>query len=331
MKKKLTLLLITALTGLMVLTACGSSENTEQPGTNVSDEKQQEEIPAIDEKQEEEPTATPTPTLSPTPTPEVMQPGRLMLGLSQNMKEYGSAEIDLSIVAELNLTDDQVEELKNTGYFDELEIEHIFGFKASGSFASNKDAARAELEIEQNQYGLVSQRMNREYMQRNTDGELLDYYISAADGMWYVYNQGDTTTPDLTEWLEIFGVAQVSQLSTMTVFEDITVTEEGNQYLVDGIMSFDRFMKMSDMTGMFYAEDLAKLPDDLQVNMHAEFGKEDKRIRFLTMYLANPKELAPNEWVQFSELRFDVKFNISPDGEKIVVPMDIVNSAVSVE
>ena len=50
MKKKLTLLLITMLMVLLVLTACGSSENTEQPGTNVSDEKQQEEIPAIDEK-----------------------------------------------------------------------------------------------------------------------------------------------------------------------------------------------------------------------------------------------------------------------------------------
>ena len=48
------------------------------------------------------------------------------------------------------------------------------------------------------------------------------------------------------------------------------------------------------------------------------------------MYLANPKQITQNDMVQFSELRVDVKFNISPDGEKIVVPMDILNSAVSV-
>ena len=82
MKKRLALLFITVLMGLMVFTACGSTENTEQPGNNVSDEKQ-EEIPAINEKQEEELLATPTPTLSPTPTPEAIQPGRLMLNLSQ--------------------------------------------------------------------------------------------------------------------------------------------------------------------------------------------------------------------------------------------------------
>ena len=226
MKKKLTLLLITALTGLMVLTACGSSENTEQPGTNVSDEKQQEEIPAIgDQSQEEEPTATPTPTLSPTPTPEVIQPGRLMLGLSQSMREYGSAEIDMSIVLDVNLNDEQIKMLEDSGYYNDIEIEPVFWLKANGNFASSKDAAMATLNMEQNQSGLVSKWSNSEYMQRNTEGDLLEYYFSAAEGSWVVYNQGDSTTPDLTEWIEIFGVAQVSQLATMTVFEDIAVTE----------------------------------------------------------------------------------------------------------
>ena len=57
MKKKLVFLLI-AVFMMMLFTACGSTENTEQPGNDVSNEKQ-EEIPAIDESQEE-PEATPT-------------------------------------------------------------------------------------------------------------------------------------------------------------------------------------------------------------------------------------------------------------------------------
>ena len=144
MKKRLALLFITVLMGLMVFTACGSTENTEQPGNNVSDEKQ-EEIPAINEKQEEELPATPTPTLSPTPTPEVIQPGRLMLNLSQNMKEYGSAEIDMSIVLDMNLNDEQIKMLEDSGYYNDIEIEPVFWLKANGSFASSKDAAMAHL------------------------------------------------------------------------------------------------------------------------------------------------------------------------------------------
>ena len=329
MKKRLALLFITVLMGLMVFTACGSTENTEQPGNNVSDEKQ-EEIPAINEKQEEELPATPTPTLSPTPTPEAIQPGRLMLGLSQNMREYGSAEIDLSMVLDMNLDDEQIKMLEDSGYYDGIEIEPVFWLKANGDFASSKDATRATLNMEQNQCGLVSKWSNSEYMQRNTDGDLLEYYFSAADGMWCVYNQGDSTTPDLTEWIEIFGVAQVSQLATMTVFEDIEVTEEGDLYFVDGTISFERFMKITDAVNSLFAGGVSFDSNDLEINVHAEFGKEDKKIQFLSMYLANPKQITQNDMVQFSELRFDVKFNISPDGEKIVVPMDILNSAVSV-
>ena len=329
MKKRLALLFITVLMGLMVFTACGSTENTEQPGNNVSDEKQ-EEIPAINEKQEEELPATPTPTLSPTPTPEVIQPGRLMLGLSQGMKEYGSAEIDLSMVLDMNLNDEQIKMLEDSGYYEDIEIEPVFWLKANGDFASSKDATRATLNMEQNQCGLVSKWSNSEYMQRNTEGDLLEYYFSAADGMWCVYNQGDSTTPDLTEWIEIFGVAQVSQLATMTVFEDIAVTEEGDKYFVDGIISFERFLKITEVGNSLYASGAPLNPDDLEINVHAEFGKDDKKIQFLSMYLANPKQLTQNDMAQISELRFDVKFNISPDGEKIVVPMDILNSAVSV-
>lgn len=330
MKKKLMLLLITALMGLMVLTACGSSENTEQPGNNVSNEKQ-EEIPTIDESlQEEEPAATPTPTLSPTPTPEVIQPGRLMLGLSQNMREYGSAEIDLSMVLDMNLNDEQIKMLEDSGYYNDIEIEPVFWLKANGNFASSKDATMATLNMEQNQCGLVSKWSNSEYMQRNTEGDLLDYYFSAAEGSWVVYNQGDTTTYDLTEWIEVFGVAQVAQLATMTVFEDIAVTEEGDKYFVDGIISFERFMLITEAVNSLFAGGVSFDSNDLKINVHAEFGKEDKKIQFLSMYLANPKQITQNDMVQFSELRFDVKFNISPDGEKIVVPMDILNSAVSV-
>ena len=324
------LLLITALMGLMVLTACGSSENTEQPGNNVSNEKQ-EEIPTIDESlQEEEPAATPTPTLSPTPTPEVIQPGRLMLGLSQNMREYGSAEIDLSMVLDMNLNDEQIKMLEDSGYYNDIEIEPVFWLKANGNFASSKDATMATLNMEQNQCGLVSKWSNSEYMQRNTEGDLLDYYFSAAEGSWVVYNQGDTTTYDLTEWIEVFGVAQVAQLATMTVFEDIAVTEEGDKYFVDGIISFERFMLITEAVNSLFAGGVSFDSNDLKINVHAEFGKEDKKIQFLSMYLANPKQITQNDMVQFSELRFDVKFNISPDGEKIVVPMDILNSAVSV-
>ena len=329
MKKRLALLFITVLMGLMLFTACGSTENTEQPGNNVSDEKQ-EEIPAINEKQEEELPATPTPTLSPTPTPEAIQPGRLMLGLSQNMREYGSAEIDLSMVLDMNLDDEQIKMLEDSGYYDGIEIEPVFWLKANGNFASSKDAAMATLNMEQNQCGLVNPWSNSEYMQRNTDGDLLEYYFSAADGMWCVYNQGDSTTPDLTEWIEIFGVAQVSQLATMTVFEDIAVTEEGDLYFVDGTISFERFMKITEAVNSLFAGGVSFDSNDLEINVHAEFGKEDKKIQFLSMYLANPKQITQNDMVQFSELRFDVKFNISPDGEKIVVPMDILNSAVSV-
>ena len=36
MKKRLALLFITVLMGLMIFTACGSSENTEKLGSNVS-------------------------------------------------------------------------------------------------------------------------------------------------------------------------------------------------------------------------------------------------------------------------------------------------------
>jgi len=326
MKKKFVFLLI-AVFMMLLFTACGSTENTEQPGNNVSDEKQ-EEIPAIDEKQEEEPTATPTPTLSPTPTPEVIQPGRLMLYLTEGMKEYGSAEIDLSIVADMNLTDDQIQMLKDSGYYEGIEIEPVVSVKATGNFASNKDAAMAELTVEQNQAGLLYQRTTRNYMQRNAEGDILEYYVG-NDGMWYVYNQGDTTTPDLTEWIDIFGVAQVSQLSISTVFEEIALTEEGNQYFVDGVISFDRFMKMTEAGSSFYTSGVQAVSGDLEINVHAEFGKADKQIRFLSMYLANPKQLTQKDEMQISELRFDVTFNISQDGAQIVVPMDIVNSAVS--
>lgn len=327
MKKKLVFLLI-AVFMMMLFTACGSTENTEQPGNDVSNEKQ-EEIPAIDESQEE-PEATPTPTLSPTPTPEAIQPGRLMLGLSQNMREYGSAEIDLSIVLDMNLNDERIKMLEDSGYYDGIEIEPVFWLKANGNFASSKDAAMATLNMEQNQCGLVSPWSNSEYMQRNTDGDLLEYYFSAADGRWCVYNQGNSTTPDLTEWIEVFGVAQVSQLATMTVFEDIAVTEEGDKYFVDGMISFERFLKITEVGNSLYASGALLNPDDLEINVHAEFGKDDKKIQLLSMYLANPKQITQNDMAQISELRFDVKFNISPDGEKIVVPMDILNSAVSV-
>ena len=329
MKKRLALLFITVLMGLMVFTACGSTENTEQPGNNVSDEKQ-EEIPAINEKQEEELPATPTPTLSPTPTPEVIQPGRLLLGLSQNMKEYGSAEIDMSVVVDVNLSENGREEMKASGYFDGVEIEAEVSYRMNGNIASNKDGASAELLITENYYGLKDDRIFAEYMQRNADGDLLDYYLSVED-IWCVYSQGDTTTPDLTDWLELLGVAQVSQLTVVNVFENLALTEEGDQYLVDGMISFDRFMKITEIGESFYANELAAVSGDLEVNVHAEFGKADKKIRLLSMYLANPKEMTQNDKLQFSELYCNVRFNISPDGERIVVPMDIVNSAVNVD
>jgi len=328
MKKKFAILLV-AIFVLMMFTACGSTENTEQPGNKVSDEKQ-EEISEIDEPLQEEPTATPTPTLSPTPTPEVIQPGRLLLGLSQNMKEYGSAEIDMSVVVDVNLSENGREEMKASGYFDGVEIEADVSYRMNGNIASNKDGASAELLITENYYGLKDDTIFAEYMQRNADGDLLDYYLSVED-IWCVYSQGDTTTPDLTDWLELLGVAQVSQLTVVNVFENLALTEEGDQYLVDGMISFDRFMKITEIGESFYANELAAISGDLEVNVHAEFGKADKKIRLLSMYLANPKEMTQNDKLQFSELYCNVRFNISPDGEKIVVPMDIVNSAVSVD
>ena len=328
MKKKFAILLV-AIFVLMMFTACGSTENTEQPGNKVSDEKQ-EEISEIDEPLQEEPTATPTPTLSPTPTPEVIQPGRLLLGLSQNMKEYGSAEIDMSVVVDVNLSENGREEMKASGYFDGVEIEDEVSYRMKGNVASNKDGASANLLITENYYGLKDDRIFAEYMQRNADGDLLDYYLSVED-IWCVYVQGDTTTPDLTDWLELLGVAQVSQLTVVNVFENLALTEEGDQYLVDGMISFDRFMKITEIGESFYANELAAVSGDLEVNVHAEFGKADKKIRLLSMYLANPKEMTQNDKLQFSELYCNVRFNISPDGERIVVPMDIVNSAVNVD
>jgi hypothetical protein len=167
-------------------------------------------------------------------------------------------------------------------------------------------------------------------MQRNADGDLLDYYLSVED-IWCVCSLGDTTTPDLTHWLELISVAQVSQLAVVNVFENLVLTEEGDQYLVDGMISLDRFMKITEVGDSFYANELAAVSGDLEVNVHAEFGKADKNIRLLSMYLANPKKMTQNDRLQFSELYCNVRFNISPDGAKIVVPMDIVNSAVNVE
>ena len=328
MKKKFAILLV-AIFVLMMFTACGSTENTEQSGNKVSDEKQ-EEISEIDEPLQEEPTATPTPTLSPTPTPEAIQPGRLLLGLSQNMKEYGSAEIDMSVVVDVNLSENGREEMKASGYFDGVEIEDEVSYRMKGNVASNKDGASANLLITENYYGLKDDTIFAEYMQRNADGDLLDYYLSVED-IWCVYSQGDTTTPDLTDWLELLGVAQVSQLTVVNVFENLALTEEGDQYLVDGMISFDRFMKITEIGDSFYANELAAVSGDLEVNVHAEFGKADKKIRLLSMYLANPKEMTQNDKLQFSELYCNVRFNISPDGERIVVPMDIVNSAVNVD
>lgn len=331
MKKRLLLLLITALLGLMAFTACGSSEDTEQPKNNASNEDLQEEIPAIDSpSQEDETDVQPTPTSTPTPSPApAVQVGRLLLGLSENMKEYGTVEMDMGLTAEINLSDEEIDMLASSDYFEGIEIVNKVEFAVKGTFAGSKTAASIDLDVDMNEFGAPWSQNIEQYLQTSESGDLINYYFDDYAGMWYAYNEGESTPPDLTDNAMSVGIIDTRQLATQTVYQEIEMTEEMDKYLVDGTISFERFRMFAEIANFFNQEIMNSLPKDMEIKVHMEFDKETLAISVLSIYLDNIRPLTQNDRAQFTELYIDMKFDITPNGAKIVIPAYILDSAVN--
>lgn len=318
----------------LALTACGSKESNEQPADKAANESQQEEIPAIDAPvQEDEPesTTTPIPTPVPTKEPQKVKVGRLLLGLGGYMREYGSIEMDLGLTTTLNLTDAEIEELKNTGAFEEIEIGSDISMKAKGMFGCNKQAAGIELKIDMNQFGAVMHQDRAQYFYLSESGDVLDYYYDSYTGTWYQYNEGEMEIPDLTELVGIIDAINLKDLALEQVYQELVMTEDMDKYLVDGIISFDRFLLMASVANVFIPEIMNSLPDDLEIKVHMEFDQETLAIRVLSIYLDNIRPMTQTDRVQFSELYIDMKFDITPDGAKVVIPGEALDHAIVME
>lgn len=328
MKKKLTLLLITALMVLLVLTACGSSENTEQPKNNAANENLQEEIPAIGETKEDEEEVVATSTPTPTPAQETVKVERLLLGLGENMRELGTAELDMSMVFAENLSEEDIELMKEDEMFKDIEVTNEYIIRIKGDMACSKDSGVGDFDIDYDVYGYQMHEDYTNYFQRTDSGELIDYYYSIRDGVWYEYNEGENNVPDLTDMTDMLGVVDVAPLATKTVYKEITMVEDGDKYLVDGKIDFARFTKMTMFVNMFNQNVLNMMTDDLDIHVHMEFGKEDKALRVLSIYLADPKPLTPDDIAQFTELYLDVKYNVTADGQNVSVPMEVRENAI---
>lgn len=328
MKKKLTLLLITMLMVLLVLTACGSSENTEQPKNDVTNENQQEEIPAIGESQEDEEEVVATSTPTPTPAQETVKVERLLLGLGENMRELGTAELDMSMVFAENLSEEDIELMKEDEMFKDIEVTNEYIIRIKGDMACSKDSGVGDFDIDYDVYGYQMHEDYTNYFQRTDSGELIDYYYNVRDGVWYEYNEGETNVPDLTDMTDMLGVVDVAPLATKTVYKEVTMVEDGDKYLVDGKIDFARFTKMTMFVNMFNQNVLNMMTDDLDIHVHMEFGKEDKALRVLSIYLADPKPLTPDDIAQFTELYLDVKYNVTADGQNVSVPMEVRENAI---
>lgn len=328
MKKKLTLLLITMLMVLLVLTACGSSENTEQPKNNAANENLQEEIPAIGESQEDEEEVVATSTPTPTPAQETVKVERLLLGLGENMRELGTAELDMSLVLAENLTEEDIESIKEDEMFKDIEVTNEYIIRIKGDMACSKESGVGDFDIDYDMYGYKMHEDYVNYFQRTDSGELIDYYYNVRDGVWYEYNEGETNVPDLTDMTDMLGVVDVAPLATKTVYKEITMVEDGDKYLVDGKIDFARFTKMTMFVNMFNQNVLNMMTEDLDIHVHMEFGKEDKALRVLSIYLADPKPLTPDDIAQFTELYLDVKYNVTADGQNVSIPMEVRDNAI---
>lgn len=329
MKKRVMLLLGIVLALVLALTACGSEENTEQPKNDVANENLQEEIPAFDEgltEIEVEPTQASTPT--PTPT-QAVKVERLLLGLGEYMKEYGSAELDMGMTVLLNMTDAEIEELKQSEIFENIEITSEFKLNATGLLTSSKDSSGIQLNIENNEFGYPWSRKVEQYLQLNENGEMMNYFFDEYEGTWYVYNEGEATPLDLTEWAESIGVINCRQLATKTVYQELELTEDVDKYLIDGSINFERFRMFASIANIFIPDIMNTLPNDLEIKIHMEFGKDDLGIRVMSIYLDNMRPMTQNDRMQFSEFYIDIKFDITPNGTRVQIPAYIIDSAVS--
>lgn len=326
MKKRVVLLLSIML--VLALTACGSSKNTEQPKNDVANENQQEEIPAIGELQEDEEEVVVTSTPTPTPAQETVKVERLLLGLGENMRELGTAELDMSMVFAENLSEEDIELMKEDEMFKDIEVTNEYIIRIKGDMACSKDSGVGDFDIDYDVYGYQMHEDYTNYFQRTDSGELIDYYYNVRDGVWYEYNEGETNVPDLTDMTDMLGVVDVAPLATKTVYKEITMVEDGDKYLVDGKIDFARFTKMTMFVNMFNQNVLNMMTDDLDIHVHMEFGKEDKALRVLSIYLADPKPLTPDDVAQFTELYLDVKYNVTADGQNVSIPMEVRENAV---
>ena len=325
MKKKLALLFITILMGVLVLTACGASENEELPKSDATNENLQEEIPAIGESQEEV-VATSTPT--PTPAQENVKVERLLLGLGENMRELGTAELEMSLVLSENLSEEDIELIKEDEMFKDIEVTNEYIIRIKGDMACSKDSGVGDFDIDYDMYGYKMHEDYTNYFQRTDSGELIDYYYNIREGVWYEYNEGENNVPDLTDMTDMLGVVDVAPLATKTVYKEIAMVEDGDRYLVDGKIDFARFTMMTMFVNMFNQNVLNMMTDDLDIHVHMEFGKEDKALRVLSIYLADPKQLTPDDIAQFTELYLDVKYNVTADGQKVSIPMEVRENAI---
>lgn len=335
MKKKVVFLLCMMLLLALTVTACGSSENTEQPKNNAANENQQEEIPAIDASTDdvdvtvgEEPTKEPTPTQAPTQAPAV-KAERLLLGLSESMKKYGTAELDMGLTLDLNLSDAELDELESDEYFDGIELTNQISLKVKGTMACGKTATSMDLDVELDEFGAVWGQQILQYLQLSDSGEMMNYYYNDYEGIWYLYNEGEMTAPDLTEWAQSINLVDTRQLATKTVYKEIEMKEEADKYLVDGVIDFKRFKMFASIANMFNQEIMSALPDDMEIKLHMEFNKDDLSITVLSIYLDNLRPLTQNDRAQFSEMYFEMKYDISPNGAQIVIPAQVIDSAIS--
>ena len=326
MKKRVVLLLSIML--VLALTACGSSKNTEQPKNDVANENQQEEIPAIGELQEDEEEVVATSTPTPTPAQETVKVERLLLSLSEHMRELGNAELDMSLVLAENLSEEDIELMKEDEMFKDIEVTNEYIIRIKGDMACSKDSGVGDFDIDYDVYGYQMHEDYTNYFQRTDSGELIDYYYNVRDGVWYEYNEGENNVPDLTDMTDMLGVVDVAPLATKTVYKEITMVEDGDKYLVDGKIDFARFTKMTMFVNMFNQNVLNMMTDDLDIHVHMEFGKEDKALRVLSIYLADPKQLTPDDIAQFTELYLDVKYNVTADGQNVSIPMEVRENAI---
>lgn len=330
MKKRVAFVLGVVFVLVFALTACGSEKNTQQSADNTAN-TEQAVIPAVDETVQEvetEPTKKPTPTTAPTQA-QAIKVERLLLGLSENLKKFGSAELDMGLTMDLNLSDAEVDDLKSMEYYDGIELTNQISLKVSGELACGKTATSMNLDVELDEFGAVWGQNIIQYLQLSDSGEMKNYYFDDYAGIWYVYNEGEMSAPDLTEWALSIDLVDTRQLATKNVYEEIEMKEEADKYLVDGVISFERFRMFAGIANMFNQEIMNSLPKDMEVKLHMEFNKEDLSITVLSIYLDNLQPLTQKDRAQFSEMYFEMKYDISPEGAQIVVPAQVIDSAIS--